>query len=127
MLAAALACLFLLLLFAGTLAHTLVLRQRTAGLDGARHQCLWLAEAAAARAVVQLRTHAAYSGETWRVQLSPLSDGLSAGSLEGSADIRVVADPDTPGGKRIQVIAHWNPESVYRVVHQLEMQLPPTE
>jgi hypothetical protein len=112
-LAAALICLLIVMLFTAAVARSLVLRRNAARLDERQLQCFYLAESAAARAMVRCQSDPAYTGETWRVALGPPAE-----AVHGVAEIRIEPVENLPDQKRIQIEARWPDVPVHRVARR---------
>ena len=115
-LAALLICMLIVMLVSAALVRGLVVQHRLARGEAQRLQAMWLAESAVDRAVVKLRSNAAYSGETWSVSL-----GEPAGAASGVAVIRVATVEGADEQRTIAVEARWPDDPVFRVLEQREL------
>ena len=79
-LAGALICLFIVLLFAGALVQAVVTQRRQARTHERQPQAMHLADAGLRRAALQLQQSADYAGETWRVPAEQFG-GRDAGEV----------------------------------------------
>lgn len=120
-LAAALICLLLVMLFTGIVARSMVLRHRTARVDERQIQCFWLAESAVARATARCQRDPSYAGELWTIAIK--NDVLP---LNGLVEIKVEPVLDAPGKTRITVNARCLDQAQQAVVRRRELilQLP---
>jgi hypothetical protein len=112
-LAAALLGLLVVMLFTAAVARSLMLRRNAARLDERQLQCFFLAESAAARAIVRCESDAAYAGETWRIALGPPES-----SVQGVAEIRIEPVEGIADLKRIHIEARWPDVPVHRVTRR---------
>jgi hypothetical protein len=120
-LAAALVCLMIVMLYTAVVARSIVIRQRTTKWEERQTQCFWLAESALARGLTRARLQSDYTGESWRVDLVDPQRGLA-----GVADIRVEPAAGEPGAKRIVVDARWPDDPLDRVVWHKELVFSPS-
>jgi len=119
LLAAALVCLLIVMLFTGSVARSMAIRQRATQWDERQSQCFWLTESALARGIARSRTDQNYVGESWRVTL-----GSSGTTMTGIADIRVEPVEGEVSHRRIVVEARWPDHSTDRVVRSKELIFP---
>jgi hypothetical protein len=115
-LAAALVCLLIVMVFAGAVAQSMARRQRGSRWDERQSQCFWLTESAISRGMARSRLDPAYRGETWTV-----TPGLPGASATGVAEIRVEPIDGGEALRRIVVEARWPDDSVERVVRTREL------
>lgn len=111
-LAAALMCLLIVMLFAAAVAQSLVLQRKASRAEARRTQAFWLAESAAGRAVTRCRADQDYAGETWQVS-------WSAQDREqiGVAHVEVRPEGDL---RHIRIDARWSAEATADVRHHKE-------
>ncbi len=123
-LVAAIVCLLIAMLVSVAIVRALVLQQRQARTDFERVQAMWLAESAASRAAVMLRSQADYQGELWKLQVESPS-----GPVEACAEIVVTRTPDRPDERLVRIESRLPANSLSRTGYrkQLTIQLPQGE
>ena len=97
-LAAALVCLLIVLLFAGALVQAIVTQRRLARSGEQQPQAMHLADAGLRRAVFHLLRSPDYAGETWRVPAEQLGGAQGAEVL-----IQVTSPEAAPRQKQVRV------------------------
>ncbi len=115
----AIVTLMVVMLLAGTVARSLVAAHRQSRRVLGELQAQWLADAAIARGLAQVRSHAEYTGETWRPAISVDSIGV--------AEIRVERPADSPGGAKLVVVARYPDDPTNRAVVSRELLVERTE
>ena len=116
--AAAMVCLLVIMLFAGAVARSIMLRHQSTRLDERQVQCFWLAESASLRAIAKSRNDPAYEGEVW--QISAQVRGVA---VQGVAEIKVEPILNVENRKRIKVEARWPDATVERVLRSKEFSI----
>ena len=120
-LAALLICLLLVMLVSAALVRGLVVQNRLVRNESQRLQAIWLAESAVDRAIVKLRSDAAYDGETWAASLGEPDDPADDDAANGVAVIRVEAVAGAADQRTIRVEARWPDDPVFRVLEQRQL------
>ena len=120
-LAGALICLLVVMLFAAAVVQAIVTRQRASRTDEQQIQCLLLTESALARAKAQLQNDPEFRSETWTPSLD--DRGISRTAV---ASIRVEAVPDEPMQRKITVQVHWPDDPLLRIqrIKEITFTLP---
>jgi Tfp pilus assembly protein PilX len=118
----ALVTLLVITLLSGAIVRSLLLHLRQTRVTAIELQALALADAALARAAVQIRANGQYDGETWR---APTNDADDA-EHTGVADIRVARSGDR---LTIEVLARYpdNPTRRVLATRRLEISAKNTE
>jgi Tfp pilus assembly protein PilX len=119
----ALTTLLVVMLMSGAIVQSLVASRRAGRQAPLELQATWLAEAAAARAVAQLRVDPNYAGETWR----PAIDESTGDEREtGVAEIRVEHPDASAGPARLTIEAHYPDHPWRRIAVRRTYQIPLT-
>jgi type II secretory pathway component PulK len=106
---AALVCMLVASVLAGSVLRAVVRDQRQSRERLRRTQAAWLAEAGVERAAAQLRARGDYDGETWRVPPAELG-----GSDSGLVEIRVENVADRSAQRRVHVQADYPDRPLHR-------------
>jgi len=118
--AVVLACLLVIMLMGKTLVRGMLLHHRQTKTELLQSQALWLAEAATALGVEQLRTNPEYPGQTWRVIVDE-----TTGST-GVAEILVQRVDQQPRQRILRIKSTYPVDPIQRVVleHEITVTLP---
>lgn len=115
-LAAALVCLLLVILYTGAVAQALVLRQRASQSDERQLQCFWLVQSAMARAAARCQADPTYRGESWRI---PVTD--RGRTVEATVEIQVQPDSNDAARRHLHIQARLPDDPLRRVQRQREL------
>lgn len=97
--------------------RTAALERRALGERQNRAQAEWLAESALSRAVARLGADANYRGEVWKLSADELGFG------QDSAEIEIVVEPPSDGGKRRTIRARADYPAEERRRHRSTKQI----
>jgi len=116
----ALTTLLVVMLMTGTIVQSLVVEIRQTRRNAAELQAHWLADAALARAAVQLRASSDYSGETWQPAIT--TDDSDVGVVE----IRVERPAGEQAHVKLLVEARYPDHPTRRITTRRELTIPTT-